>query len=252
MIADLAQAAQNDQLYVVYQPIFDCRTRGLSAVEALLRWEHPHRGNVPAEQFIGVAEAHGLIVEIGDWVLATVCRQVALWNDAGTSIPRVCVNVSAKQLEEPGFARRVGSIIDYYGIPRNQIELELTETVAIANFEQALEAIEDLRASGVGLSIDDFGSGCTSFALAGRLPMDTLKIDRSLIAGQSAGGRYAAIVECVVSMAHRLGMRTVAEGIDGERTIAWLRSLGCDELQGYYLSRPLAGGDLAAMLYAAA
>jgi EAL domain-containing protein (putative c-di-GMP-specific phosphodiesterase class I) len=239
MLKELATAIQNHELHVVYQPIFDSKTRSVTALEALLRWNHPQHGPVSPSDFIVTAESNGLIVELGDWVLQTVCHQISAWSANGYSIPRVCINVSVRQFEDPQFASRVQHALDTFGLQPEQIELELTETCAFADLEAAASTMATLCELGIPLSIDDFGAGATSLSLAGALPMRTLKIDRCLIDAIDRDSRKQAIVSCVVLMSRALGMRTIAEGVDSATTAQLLMQIGCDELQGFYLSHPL-------------
>jgi len=249
MLEELATAAQRRQLSVVYQPIYDSKTRAVTALEALLRWTHPVLGAVSPADFIELAESNGLIVDIGDWVIETVCAQVADWAKRGYSMPRVCINVSARQFEHRGFAHRVLEALSRNGLQPEQIELELTETRAFANFESAASTMEGLRAAGIRLSIDDFGAGSTSLKLAGVLPMSTLKIDRCLVDAIGCDARRQAIVSCIVSMSRKLGMRTVAEGVDSLDSARILTMIGCDELQGHYFAVPLQADAVLTMLY---
>jgi EAL domain-containing protein (putative c-di-GMP-specific phosphodiesterase class I) len=239
MIQDLATAAERQQLSVLYQPIFNSKTRAVTAFEALLRWEHPVWGAISPADFVAWAEASDLILALGDWVIETVCRQIAAWSARGLALPRVCVNVSAKQFEDRAFARRVLRCLSTFDIDASQIELELTETVAFHDFDAAAATMVKLRAAGIALSVDDFGAGCTSMHLASELPMTTLKIDRCLTQAVEHDARRQAIVACIVSMSRALGMRTIAEGVDSCESARVLESIGCDELQGFYLSPPL-------------
>jgi diguanylate cyclase len=249
LLADLAAALERCQLSVVYQPIFDSKTHAVTALEALLRWEHPVHGAISPAEFITYAESSDLIIAIGDWVIATVCRQIAVWSAFGYHSPRVCINASTRQFEDPGFACRVQRLLRSAGVRPDQIELELTETRAFVDFDAAALTMDQLRSGGIALSIDDFGAGSTSLILASTLPMRTLKIDRCLTSSIASDRRKQAIVAHVVSLSRALGMRTVAEGVDCPETARLLEQIGCDELQGYYLARPLHADGVADAFY---
>jgi len=239
MFEDLATAAERRELSLVYQPIFDSTARAVAGLEALLRWDHPVRGAIPPSQFIPWAEAGHLIVDLGDWVLESACRQIAAWRAAGNSVPRVCINVSARQFEDPGFVKRVRRCLTDTGVRPAHIELELTETVALVNIAAASAAMNDLRDAGIALSIDDFGAGHTSMSLACALPMNALKIDRALTENIASDHHKQAVVACIAAMSRALGLRTIAEGVDSFDSARALERAGCDELQGYYLAPPL-------------
>jgi EAL domain-containing protein (putative c-di-GMP-specific phosphodiesterase class I) len=250
VLTDLADALENRELTLVYQPILDSKTHAITALEALLRWKHPVHGAIAPAEFIAVAESSDLIVAIGDWVIQAVCEQLNAWSAAGYDTPRVCVNASARQFEDPGFAGRFEHFLCESGIGAEQIELELTETCPITDFGEAIRTMKRLRSAGVALSIDDFGAGWTSVNLACMFPMRTLKIDRSLTTAVACDRRKQAVVSNVVSLSHSLGMRTVAEGVDSSAAAFVLARIGCDELQGHYLARPLRADDVAKSFYA--
>jgi EAL domain-containing protein (putative c-di-GMP-specific phosphodiesterase class I) len=245
----LADALENREFNLVYQPIIDSKTHTIAALEALLRWKHPVHGAISPTEFIAVAESSSLIVAIGDWVIEAVCRQLNEWSAAGYDAPRVCVNASARQFEDPGFAGRVERFLRESDIAADRIELELTETCPITDFDTATRTMAQLRSAGIALSIDDFGAGWTSLNLACMFPMRTLKIDRCLTSAIASDHRKQAIVSSVVSMGRSLGMRTVAEGVDSSESALVLAQMGCDELQGHYFAQPLSADRVVEAFY---
>ncbi len=237
--SDLRYAVSNNELFLNYQPLMDLRTGRISGVEALVRWQHPRLGLIAPDRFISIAEESGMINEIGEWVLKTACTQTRRWQDQGLPHFRVAVNLSGYQLLQPHFARQIQSALDESGLDPAWLELELTESTIMKNPEdiRILEALKDL---GVYLAIDDFGTGYSSLAYLKRFPIDKLKIDRSFIRHITADPEDATIVEAIIVMAHRLGLRVVAEGVETRDQLDFLRSCNCDNIQGYYLSKPLA------------
>jgi Amt family ammonium transporter len=222
-------------------------------MEALVRWEHPEQGLVSPARFIPVAEDSGLILPLGRHVLEEACRQLAAWQADGTAGPdlAVAVNVSARQLGDPAFPGVVSEILEHTGLAPRCLGLEVTETLLMESGTTALTVMRDLEALGVGLLLDDFGTGVSSLARLKRLPVGTLKIDRSFVSGLGEEhGEDDAIVGAVVAMADRLGLRTVAEGVETAEQLEALRALGCDRIQGFLFSRPLDADAMAAYLRA--
>jgi EAL domain-containing protein (putative c-di-GMP-specific phosphodiesterase class I) len=231
---DLRGAIARDELFVVYQPILDLETGEVTAAEALLRWQHATRGLVPPTEFIALAEDSGLIVEIGAWVLETAAEQAALWAANGTPIS-ISVNVSARQLDDPGLLAAVEHALRRSGLDGERLILEITETALMRDPEGAAETLGALRALGIRVAIDDFGTGYSSLAYLQQLPVDALKIDRTFVSAPDID----ALIGTLVQLGRSLGLRTVAEGIEDEVQLAHLRDLGCDAGQGYLFAPPL-------------
>lgn len=245
--AGLRQALRNDELFVLYQPRFDIAGRRIVAAEALLRWQSEEHGLVPPSTFIPIAENSQLIVELGRFVLDAACRQAAAWAAAGCGVP-VSVNLSPRQLHGPELIRDIHEATRSVGLPARLLELEITETHLMDNIEQVLPVLHQIRAMGVGLAIDDFGTGYSSLTYLKRLPLELLKIDRSFITDVPGESDDETLLETIINMAHSLGFRVVAEGVETERQRSFLEGLGCDELQGFLLARPQPPERLLAVL----
>ena len=240
---DLRHAIARDELMLHFQPKLHAGSGALAGVEALLRWQHPVRGLVSPATFIPVAERFGLIGELGLWVLDAACRQVRLWHEAGVDVP-VAVNLSAHQLRQPDLERRVREALVRHRVPPAMLILEITESVAMDDIEASLRVFDLLDDIGVQLSIDDFGTGYSSLSYLRRLPARQLKIDRSFVRDLDSSPDAQAIVEAVVHLAHALGLKVVAEGVETPEQAAILTRLQCDELQGYLYARPMPERDL--------
>ena len=241
---DLRRALEREQFFLQFQP--QCNQKGqVIGAEALLRWQHPERGMVPPAEFIPLAEETGQILAIGEWVMRTACRQYQRWVPAGGNplLPRLAVNVSARQFHHPEFVHMVRSILDDTGIPSGRLELELTESILISNIEKTVEKMNTLKKQGVRFSIDDFGTGYSSLSYLKRLPLDMLKIDRSFVMDISLNSPDATIVNTIIAMADTLGLQVIAEGVEQVAELNFLRDHGCQSYQGYYFSRPLSAGD---------
>lgn len=241
---DLRIAVKNNQLELHYQPKFDLETRNITGVEALVRWNHPNRGWIPPDIFIQISEDSELILEIGGWVLVAACRQLRQWDERGMHVPRIAVNVSAKQFIRDDFIAIVRSAIDDAGIDPQRLELELTESVLLEEQESAIVTLNQLKELGLNVSVDDFGTGYSSLSYLSQLPVDCVKIDRSFVHECMIEKRCTVIVQAIVSLAKALGLRVVAEGIETTEQLMFLRSLKCHEGQGYWYSKPLALGEI--------
>ncbi len=238
MASGLHQALERDELRLLYQPVCNSRDGTVLGFEALLRWEHPQRGTIPPLEFIPVAEESGLMVAIGQWVLREACRQAVAWRDVLGGIPRMAVNVSGRQLDDPSFVDDVAAVLASTGMPADAVMLEITESILLGDrsgYEEVLVALKDL---GVHLSIDDFGTGYSSLAYLRRFPVDQLKVDRAFVQDVSEHGD-TRIMEAVVRLAHDLGLEVVAEGVETPCELDTVQALGCDVVQGYLLGRPV-------------
>ncbi len=245
--AGLHEAIANDQFHLVYQPIYGTN-RELEGFEALLRWQSPTRGNIPPDVFIPVAEESGLIVPIGNWVLQQACRQMVEWQEQGLPSLRMFVNVSGVQLNREDFVTIVATTLKDAGLQPSQLGLEITETWIVADRHAAAERLRTLRELGITISIDDFGSGQSSFSYLHTLPLDTLKIDRSFIARLDTTSTQASTVGAIISLARHLGLRTLAEGVETEAQLEHLKAAQCDSLQGFFLARPLSVESASSLL----
>ncbi len=243
----LRRALENREFEVLYQPLYDLKDRSISGFEALLRWRPPGGDVVLPAQFISTAEECGLIVPIGEWTLREALRQAKGWQAPGRAL-RVSVNVSANQLSRSNFVDRLRRLIHETGIDPHLIELEVTESVIIEGAGDAREALDQIDALGVGIAIDDFGSGYSGLAYLKRLPIDTLKIDQSFVRDLTTDPDDAAIVTAIVAMAKSLGVEVVAEGVETEEQLARLIELGCHRAQGFLLASPMSGAGVARLL----
>lgn len=246
--AELREAISREEFLLHFQPQMNLETGRVFAAEALLRWHHPERGMVSPADFIPLAEETGLIVPIGDWVLRAACRQCKAWHDAGLPLLIVSVNVSARQFRERNWAAHVAAVLAEVGLDPRYLELELTESLIMQDVPGALATMHELEAIGVHLAIDDFGTGYSSLSALKRFPVRRLKIDRSFVEDIPANVDDKAITAAIISLAQNLGLQVIAEGVETQAQVEFLRHSGCDEIQGYFFSRPLASADFAALL----
>lgn len=236
---DLKSAITNQQLVLHYQPITDIETGNLNAMEALIRWNHPELGLVPPDSFIPISEESGLIFSIGKWVLETACAQNKAWQDAGNPPFIICVNISAMQFQHPDFVETIKTVLLETGLEAKWLELEATESILMKDTQLLKDTFLNLKALGVSISIDDFGTGYTSLSYLRQFSFDRIKIDRSFIGDINSGLNGKAITSIIISLAHKLNMSVVAEGIENETQLAYLKEEKCDKGQGYFFSRPL-------------
>jgi EAL domain-containing protein (putative c-di-GMP-specific phosphodiesterase class I) len=244
----LRTAIVRSEFILLYQPQVDLRTGRIFAVEALVRWKHPDLGIVSPARFIPIAEESGLIVPIGDWVLRTACRQNKAWQDAGTRPIIVSVNVSARQFKEGNLVERVARALRETGLEARYLELELTESLIMQNLQLAVATMRDLQAMGVWLSIDDFGTGYSSLSALKSFPIVRLKIDRSFVRDIPGDEDDKAITTAMISLGHKLNLKVVAEGVETDGQLAFLRDNECDEMQGYHFSRPVPVAEIENLL----
>jgi diguanylate cyclase (GGDEF)-like protein len=243
LLRDLRQAVSANQLELVYQPKIDARTGQVTAAEALLRWNHPARGTVSPGVFIPLAEQHGVIAELGNWVIDEACRQARRWREQGLRM-RVAINLSAYQMRQDDLVDRIEQALLKNGITPSRLTCEITETVAMEDTQVTRRTFERLGQAGVHLSIDDFGTGHSSLAYLRKLPARELKVDRSFVMDLGSSADARAIVDAVVKLAHAIGLKVVAEGVETEAQRDALIELGCDELQGFLFARPLSARAL--------
>ena len=237
--SELRGAVDRDEFILHYQPKVNLRTGRISGLEALLRWQPAGRALVPPGDFVPLLEDTGLIVPIGEWVIAKVCGQIRSWQADGLVPPPVAVNLSARQFRQDDLVASIAAILNYSGIDPELLELELTESSLMSNSEAAVLALRQIKALGVRLSLDDFGTGYSSLAYLKRFPLDALKIDREFIRDVGTGSDDGTIALAIINLARSLRLRVIAEGVESEAQLAFLRVNGCDEIQGYYFSRPL-------------
>ncbi|MBU2667454.1 EAL domain-containing protein [Actinoplanes bogorensis] len=236
--AELRHALARDELVLHYQPKVDLRSGEVASVEALVRWQHPQRGLLPPSEFLPAAEQSGLIEPLTAWVLRRALADQAHWTSTGRCWS-VSVNVSARNLEKPGFAEFVAGLVAEYGTSPGQLLLEVTETALAADARRAAQTVVDLSSRGIGISVDDFGTGFTGMSQLLGLPIAEVKIDRTFVADVLDSPQSQAIVRAVIALAHGLGSRVTAEGVETADVAYWLRRAGCDEAQGYLYSRPV-------------
>ncbi len=235
----LRRAIEREEFVLHYQPKIDIASGKISGLEALLRWQPPDARMVPPDQFIPLLEETGLIVAVGEWVARTACAQIRSWREAGITPVPVAINLSARQLRQPGFGAMLGHALGKFDIPAELIEIEITESSLMENPEQAIIVLTELTALGIRLSADDFGTGYSSLSYLKRLPLNALKIDRSFVRDITEDPDDAAITRAVITLAHGLDLKVIAEGVETEQQLAFLGDNHCDEVQGYLFSRPL-------------
>ena len=240
LVRDLAVAMEGGQLAVHYQPLYESDAHTLVGYEALLRWRHPTRGLISPVEFIGMAEEHGLIGKIGQWVLRRACEDAVLWPETLT----VQVNVSPAQFADTMLVAHIMGALQESGLPAKRLGLEITESLLVNNTEQVSRVLNELTQAGIGLAMDDFGTGYSSLAYLWRFPFAKVKIDRAFTSNLDSNAKVSVIVRSIISLAHALDIRVNAEGVETESQINLLRTMGCDELQGFGLGKPLPNDEL--------
>jgi diguanylate cyclase (GGDEF)-like protein len=246
--SDLHRALERNEFTLHYQPKVDLLDGTIVGVEALIRWRHPERGLVSPAQFIPLAEETGLIIALGEWVLQSACAQIREWDDGGHTPVPVAVNISAKQFLQRDIAETVMRALQEHDVPAHLLELEITESTAMSNVEATSTTLRELKALGVHIAIDDFGTGYSSLSYLKRLPIDSLKIDRSFVTGLPGDQDDASIAQAVITMAHALRLKVVAEGVENKAQLDFMSANECDEMQGFYFSRPLPAEDYLKLL----
>jgi diguanylate cyclase (GGDEF)-like protein len=248
----LRVAIERDELMLRYQPQVDAGTGEIVAIEALVRWCSPERGFVMPDKFIPLAEETGLIVPLGEWVLREACRQNKAWQDANLPPIPMAVNISARQFAEGGFEANVERVLTETGLEPHLLEVELTETTIMDSLDRAARTLAALKALGVRIAMDDFGTGYSSLSALKHLPIDCLKIDQSFIRDITIEGTGSAIVTTIIVMGKSLGLTVLAEGVEDEEELAFLREHGCDRIQGYLFARPAPAAETEVLLRARA
>jgi EAL domain-containing protein (putative c-di-GMP-specific phosphodiesterase class I) len=244
----LRHALEGNGLALHYQPQVDVQTGQIVGAEALLRWQHPQRGYISPQTFIPIAEDSGLILPIGQWVLERACQQASAWQLAGLPRIPIAVNVSGVQFQRQDLAEIVRKNLAEYDLDPAMLRIEITETVIVSARERAIALLHQLRTLGVGLALDDFGTGYSSLSYLRSFPIDTLKIDRSFVAEMLTNHTTASIIEAIISMTRILGLRVIAEGVEDHAQFAFLQKIGCDAVQGFYISPAVPADDFAKLL----
>lgn len=248
--SSVRRALDRQEFTIFYQPIVDLKSGQLGSLEALVRWQHPELGLVSPADFIPLAEETGLIIPLGEWILKHVCGRIRQWFDAGIHPPRVAINLSSRQLGERELVDTVAKTLERNRLPPSALTFELTENTVMENFESSVDMLHQLREFGVGLAIDDFGTGYSSLSYLTRLPVDILKIDRAFVMNVPGNAEHNAIVEAVIALARSLNFQTIAEGVEEDAQVRYLRSLGCDSVQGFLCGKPASYEDTLVILQA--
>ncbi len=239
-----------DELFLDYQPLVDLETKAIVGFESLVRWQHPGIGRIQPNEFIPLAEQIGLINRIGEWVLREACRQNKAWQDAGFKPVRMSVNLSAKQFISPNLIGTIKLTLSDTGLEPKYLELEITESTAVNQAGYVPGMLEEIRALGVSISIDDFGSEYSSLSRIARLPIDRIKMDMQFVSGIAVREKDEAIAKIIINLASSLGLKVVAEGVETKQQLDFLKKRICDEVQGFYLYRPMPSSEIEKVLKA--
>jgi diguanylate cyclase (GGDEF)-like protein len=246
----LRRAIEDGRLALHYQPKMDVRTGELAGLEALIRWQDPELGAVPPAKFVTIMEETGMILVAGRWALARAVEDILRWQAMGLEVPRTSVNVSAIQVRQKDFVDSVLEAVARFGRGKPLLDVEITESVLVDDIDETTRKLQTLRRAGVEISVDDFGTGYCSLSYLARLPVDVLKIDRSFVVRMRDAGYPRNIVAMIVSLAHTLGLKVIAEGVEDDEQVRLLRDLGCDQIQGYLVSRPVSAQEIQKFLRA--
>jgi EAL domain-containing protein (putative c-di-GMP-specific phosphodiesterase class I) len=244
----LRRGLERSEFVLHYQAKLDLHTGKINGVEALVRWQHPDLGMVPPAQFIPLAEETGLIVPLGKWVLVTACAQNVAWQQEGLPPLHMAVNLSARQFSDEDLVKDIAAALESTGLRPELLELELTESMVIQNTERAGRVLAEIKKMGVRLAIDDFGVGYSSLTHLKRFPIDTLKVDRSFIRDLPQNAEDKALTEAIIAMGKSLNLTVVAEGVETQEQQTFLRDRACDEMQGFFFSKPIPSGEFAELL----
>ncbi|MEK7842663.1 MAG: EAL domain-containing protein, partial [Pseudomonadota bacterium] len=236
---DLRHTLERNELLLYFQPVIDMPSGKLTSMEVLLRWQHPRHGLIQPDKFIPLAEETGMIVPIGEWVLRQSCLQIVAWREQGYNVPKLAVNLSARQFRQKTLVADIVRILHETGVEPSCLVLEITESMLVANVEETIKTLHQLSALGLEISIDDFGTGYSSLSYLKRYPINTLKIDRSFVRDIATDPNDAAIIAAIIAMAHSLKMRVLAEGVETVEQLDFLTRQGCGRFQGFYFSQPL-------------
>lgn len=245
---DLRYAIERNELVLNYQPIITMPGSEQRSLEALLRWQHPKHGLIPPLKFIGLAEETGLIIPIGNWVIKAVCLQIKTWQEQGYKVPRIAINLSAKQFQDENLVDNITEILNQTAVPAGSIKLEITETMLIDNIEKVVQTLSRLNEMGIKISIDDFGTGYSSLSYLKRFPISNLKIDRSFVKDINTNTSDSAIVAAIIAMSKSLGISVIAEGVETKEQLELLQEHGCHHFQGYYFGRPVSAEEIVSTL----
>jgi diguanylate cyclase (GGDEF)-like protein len=248
LINDLRKSISNNELAVFYQPQINIRDKSIYGLEALTRWMHPEKGMLTPTEFMMFAEEDGIITDLGMWLIRAVCRDMQDWEQAGLHCPRVAINMSASQFEHPDIVPMFTEVLREYGISGDRLEIEITETALLSDINQASRKCRELAATGVRFTIDDFGTGYSSLNYLHRLPVDALKIDRSFLTNLSQDQHECAIIPAIMAIADKMELDVISEGVEAEWQYSYLRSLGCNVMQGFYFSKPVPKENISQML----
>jgi EAL domain-containing protein (putative c-di-GMP-specific phosphodiesterase class I) len=242
---ELRGALARREFVLHYQPKASIETGLICGFEALLRWNHPQRGLVSPTEFIPILEDTGLINEVGEWAVQEACEQIRTWQADGLKVCPVAINLSARQFNQNGLDASIARILEKTQIDPNLLEFELTESILMSDSEDAVRVLGNMKKCGIRLSVDDFGTGYSSLAYLRRFPLDSLKIDRAFIRHLTTDSGEATIAKAIISLAHNLKLRVVAEGVETQAQLDFLREHACDEMQGYLFARPMSAADCA-------
>lgn len=248
MTGEITQALEQQEFQLYYQPQIDIRTGQIIGLEALIRWQHQQRGMISPAEFIPIAEAKGLIIPLGEWVIKVLCENVKKWQEMGYFFRRVAANISAQQLQQPQFVSKLLETLMETGLSPQYLELELTESTVVQNIEQAIDIFKQLKNIGVQIGIDDFGTGYSSLSYLNNFDFDTLKIDRSFLQRLDKHPKKQAMVQLMIELGHTLNLKVLAEGVETEAELNILKQLHCDEYQGYLFSPPLPASEIDTLL----